>query len=57
MFCVATAHTALRAFIAVFRAVRGFLRAAAASFLALGTALTTDGNSNLGCFAARWWPW
>jgi hypothetical protein len=41
----ATAHTALRAFIAVFRAVRGFLRAAAASFLAL----TTDGNSNLGC--------
>lgn len=53
MFCPAGAHAALRAFVAVFSAVRGFLRAAAAGFLALGTALTTDGNSSLGCFAVR----
>lgn len=56
MFCPAETHAALRLFFAVFRAVRGFSRAAAAGFLALGTALTTDGNSSLGCFAVRWWP-
>ena len=50
-------HATLRAFVAVFRAVRGFFRAAAAVFLALGAALTEDGNSSLGCFAVRWWPW
>jgi hypothetical protein len=48
-------HAALRAFVAVFRAVRGFSRTSAAGFLALGAALTTDGNSSLGCFAVRWW--
>ena len=57
MFCAAGSHAAWRAFVAVFRAVRGFFRAAATGFLALGTALTTDGNSSLGCFAVRWWPW
>jgi hypothetical protein len=57
MTCPAGAHAALRAFITVFRAVRGFLRAAAVGFLALGTDLTPDGNSSLGCFAVRWWPW
>ncbi len=55
MFC-AGSHAALRAFV-VFRAVSGFSRTAATSFLALGKALTTDGNSSLGCFAVRWWPW
>ena len=48
MFCPAGIHAALRAFVAVFRAVRGFFRAAAAGFLAVGTALITDGNSGLG---------
>ena len=48
-----SAQTRLRAFIAVFRAVRGFFRASAAVFLALGAALTTDGNSGLCCFAVR----
>jgi len=47
MFCPAGTHAALRDFVAVFRAVRGPLRAAAAGFLALGTALTRDGNSSL----------
>src|SRR5260370_4143337 len=46
-------HAALQAFVAVFRALRDFLRAGAAVFLALGAALTTDGNSRLGCFAVR----
>src|ERR1019366_1595756 len=46
-----------RAFVAVFRAARGFFRAAAAVFLALPAALTGDSGSSLGCFAARWWPW
>jgi len=50
-------HATLRAFVAVFRAVRGFFRDAAAGFLALGAALTEDGESSLGCFAVRWWPW
>ena len=44
----------LRAFVAVFRAVRGFFRNASAGFLALGAAFTEDGNSSLGCFAVRW---
>jgi hypothetical protein len=50
-------HATLRGFVVVFRAVRGFFREAAAVFLALGAALTEDGNSSLGCFAVRWWPW
>jgi hypothetical protein len=50
-------HATLRAFVAVFRAMRGFLRDATAVFLALGAALTEDGNSILSCFAVRWWPW
>ena len=50
-------HAALRGFVAIFRAVRGFFRDAATVFLALGAALTEDGNSSLGCFAVRWWPW
>jgi hypothetical protein len=48
-------HAALRAFVAIFRAVRGFFRACAKVFLALGAALTTDGNASLGCLAVRWW--
>jgi len=50
-------HDALRAFVAIFRAARGFLRACTAVFLTLGAVLTTDGDSSLGCFAVRWWPW
>src|ERR1019366_251363 len=50
-------HAILRAFVAVFRTVRGFFRAAAAVFLALPAALTGDSGSSLGCFAVRWWPW
>jgi hypothetical protein len=46
-------HAALRAFVAVLRAVRGFFRACAAVFLALVAVLTTDGNSCLGSFAVR----
>lgn len=49
-------HAILRAFIAVFRTMRGFFGAAAAVFFALA-ATTGDGNSSLGCFAVRWWPW
>ena len=49
-------HAALRVFVAVFRPVRGFFRAAAAVFLALGAALVEDSNSSLGCFEIRWWP-
>jgi hypothetical protein len=37
--------------------MRDFFGTVAAVFLALGTALTADGNSSLGCFAVRWWPW
>src|SRR6202162_4358235 len=44
-------HATLRGFVALFRAVRGFFRDAAAVFLALGTALTEERNSSLGCFA------
>ena len=44
-------HALLRAFVVVFRAVRGFFRDAAAVFLALGAASTAGGNSNFGCFA------
>jgi hypothetical protein len=49
-------HATLRAFVASF-ARRGRFRDAAAVFLFLGAALTTDGNPSLGCFAVRWWPW
>ena len=49
-------HAVLRAFI-VFRTMRGFFGAAAAVFFALAGATTGDGNSSLGCFAVRWWPW
>ena len=50
-------HAALRAFVAVFRAVGGFFRTRAAVFLPLVAAWTAAGNSSLGCFPARWWPW
>jgi len=50
-------HPILRAFVAVFPAARGFLRAATAVLFALPAASTGDRNSNLGCFAVRWWPW
>jgi hypothetical protein len=43
-------HAALRAFIAVFRAVRGFFGACAAVFVVLGAALTKDGKFQLGLF-------
>ena len=46
-------HATLRAFVAVFRAVRGFFRDAAAGFFVFGAALTEDGDSSLGCFAVR----
>jgi hypothetical protein len=55
--CRHLSHATSRAFIALFRAVRGFFRNAAAGFRALGVALTEDGDSSLGCFAVRWWPW
>jgi hypothetical protein len=50
-------HATLRAFVAVFRAVRGFFRVTVAVFLALGAVLTADGISRLGCFGVRWRPW
>jgi hypothetical protein len=50
-------HATLRGFVAVFRAARGFFRNATTGFFALGAALTEDGESSLGCFAVRWWPW
>jgi hypothetical protein len=50
-------HAIFRRFVAVFLAVRGFFRAVAAVIFPLATAPTGDGNSRLGCFAVRWWPW
>ena len=46
-------HAALRDFVGFLRAVRVLFIAAAASFLGLGPALTTDGNPGLGCFGVR----
>jgi hypothetical protein len=50
-------HAIFRRFVAVFLAVRGFFRAVAAVIFPLAAAPTGDGNSRLGCFAVRWWPW
>ena len=50
-------HAILRGFVAVFLAARGFFRAVAAFIFSLAAAPTGDGNSSLGCFAVRWWPW
>src|ERR1035437_6610700 len=66
-------HAIRRAFVPVFRAALGFLRASAAGFLvlvaagflvlatvvllALATASTGAGNSSLGGFRVRWWAW
>jgi len=49
-------HATLRAFVTVFRATRGFFRAAVV-FLFLGVASIGGVNSSSGCFAVRWWPW
>lgn len=46
-------HAALRDLVAFLRAMRGLFVAAAAGFLALGPALTTDSNSCFGCFGVR----
>jgi hypothetical protein len=46
-------HAALRDFVAFLRAMRGLFMAAAAGFLALGPALTSDSNSCFGCFGVR----
>ena len=50
-------HAILRGFVAVFLAARGFFRAVAPFISPLAAAPTGDGNSSLGCFAVRWWPW
>jgi hypothetical protein len=46
-------YATLRAFVAVFRAMPGFLRTDDTVFPASCAALTTSGNSSVGCFAAR----
>src|ERR1019366_1920965 len=51
--CRHLSHATLRAFVAVFRAVRGFFRDAAAGFFVFGAPLTEDGDSSLGCFPVR----
>jgi hypothetical protein len=51
------AYATLRAFVDVFRTVRGLFRDAAVDFLALVAASTAGGNSSFFCFAVRWWPW
>ena len=52
-----SSQATLRGFVAVFRPARGFFRNATTVFFVLGTALTEDGKSSLGCFVLRWWPW
>jgi hypothetical protein len=46
-------YATLRAFVVFFRAIACFFRADDTVFPALCAALTTDGNSFLGCLAAR----
>lgn len=50
-------HAILRGFVAVFLAASDFFRDFTAVFFPLAAVLTGDGNSTLGCFAVRWWPW
>src|ERR1700677_27509 len=61
----AAGFVALAAFALVFRAALGFLRASGAGFivfatwvfLASPTTSTRAGNSSVGGFGVRWWPW